>query len=606
MKLKLTASITVLLFLLKVSNSSCIDLTKEKDNYSFQENIYLYKDKNSKLDISEINTKAYSDSFQLVDQQNRIMNDRSSTYWLKIPLYNDASGKNWILEFFDFRLFSLTLFDESNKELTAVSHYAPFNKRSLQHKNFAFSLPLKEGASTVYFVRIKIDKTCYIAGLLRSYQDFTSYSNEEYFLLALFYGILFTLIAYNILVYFSIRDLTHVYYSFYILSVCLLTASRDNMGFQFLWNNYPEINRHLFPLAELALIFSAALYAVQFLELKTKELFLYKLIKITLAVRILIFLIGWMLQSAFIYQYWYDLVPLLMLLAAGIKSKMDGYKPAGFYLAGFGFVTIGFIVSLLIDGNFLPSTVFTFYSLNASIIIESLFLSLAIGSKIRNIYIEKEKNHLEIIDQMKINEDLKEKVNRELEEKVQDRTMELEEKTAALLSSNQKLKELSEALNEINSRLDRDNWKLNQEVTEKTKDRIISKELSYEEFSKVFSDELSCMRYLEEIKWKNGYVCKKCANTKYSEGEIKFSRKCTRCDYIETVKSHTIFQGIKFPLQKCFFILYIITNSKRKVTLTELSTTLDLRLNTCSDFRKKVDKKIEKIKTEHWEELVLD
>ena len=63
---------------------------------------------------------------------------------------------------------------------------------------------------------------------------------------------------------------------------------------------------------------------------------------------------------------------------------------------------------------------------------------------------------------------------------------------------------------------------------------------------------------------------------------------------------------MKFPLQKGFFILYIIINSKRKVTLTELSITLDLRLNTCSDFRKKVDKKKEKTKTEHWEELVLD
>jgi len=56
------------------------------------------------------------------------------------------------------------------------------------------------------------------------------------------------------------------------------------------------------------------------------------------------------------------------------------------------------------------------------------------------------------------------------------------------------------------------------------------------------------MRYLEDINGKT--ICvQKCSNTKYSEGEIKFSRKCTRCDYIETVKAHTIFQGIKFPLQ---------------------------------------------------------
>jgi hypothetical protein len=34
------------------------------------------------------------------------------------------------------------------------------------------------------------------------------------------------------------------------------------------------------------------------------------------------------------------------------------------------------------------------------------------------------------------------------------------------------------------------------------------------EFSARFKDDISCLEYLAEIKWGQGYVCPKCGNTK--------------------------------------------------------------------------------------------
>jgi hypothetical protein len=602
--------IAILLVLMGISfQIQAITLKNKGEKYFFEGNIYVFKDKSGKLELNQVNSPIYKDSFQLVNVQNRVMDDAKVVYWLKIPITNRVSQVPWVMEFFDFRISDLHLYDENNVELGRVGHYQIFRNRSIQHKNFVFQLNIPQDHSTVYYVKIKTDKSDYISGLIHSFEDFTAYSNGEYFFLALFYGILITLMAYNLMVYFSIRgdgDLTFIYYALYILAVCLFSTARDNIGFQFLWANYPVINRFLFPVSELALICFASFYAIQFLDLKNKGPVFYKLILFSLGLRLIIFAALMLSNSVYAYSYDYDMVILLLLFSAGIKSKLNGYTPANYYLAGFAFIMLGYLLNILMDFNIVPANAFTFYSINGGIIVESFFLSLAIASKLRTIYNEKETYHLDVISQLKINEELKEKVNKELEGKVRERTLALQSKTDELIVSNQKLKELSDKINQMNALLDKDNWKLNQEVKEKTKDAIISKELSLEEFSKVFPNEFTCLRYLEDIKWHNGYACKKCGNTKYSEGEIRFSRKCTKCDYIETVKSHTIFQGVKIPLPKCFYILYSVINVKRKVTLNELAATLELRLNTCSDFRKKVNTKMEKVKTQLWEELVLD
>ncbi|MEQ8244644.1 transposase, partial [Fulvivirga sp.] len=120
-------------------------------------------------------------------------------------------------------------------------------------------------------------------------------------------------------------------------------------------------------------------------------------------------------------------------------------------------------------------------------------------------------------------------------------------------------------------------------------DRLINKNLTLEEFNKIFPDEVSCFRFLDRLKWENGYSCSKCANTKYNDGQQKYSRRCTRCGYDESVTSNTVFHKIKFPIEKAFYILYLTNNRQNKYTLDELSEMLSLRRNTVWNFKKKIE-----------------
>ena len=116
------------------------------------------------------------------------------------------------------------------------------------------------------------------------------------------------------------------------------------------------------------------------------------------------------------------------------------------------------------------------------------------------------------------------------------------------------------------------------------------KSLSIFEFQERFPDDASCYRYLEDLKWGNGFICPKCGYTKSCKAQQPFTRHCNRCHTTISVTSGTLFQGLKFSLLKAFYIIYYISTSKKGVASTELSRKLELRQKTAWFFKQKVMK----------------
>jgi len=53
--------------------------------------------------------------------------------------------------------------------------------------------------------------------------------------------------------------------------------------------------------------------------------------------------------------------------------------------------------------------------------------------------------------------------------------------------------------------------------------------LSAFEVKKKFSDRNACLQYLTELKWKDGYQCKKCEYKSNTKGYSPFARRCSDC-----------------------------------------------------------------------------
>lgn len=113
------------------------------------------------------------------------------------------------------------------------------------------------------------------------------------------------------------------------------------------------------------------------------------------------------------------------------------------------------------------------------------------------------------------------------------------------------------------------------------------KHMTLEDFKRSFITEEHCLQFLAERKWKETYVCKKCGNTNYCKGKHPHSRRCTRCKYDESAKVGTIFEGCRFPLQKAFYIAFLVCNA-HKISISDISKELNLRQMTCWSFKHKL------------------
>lgn len=107
-------------------------------------------------------------------------------------------------------------------------------------------------------------------------------------------------------------------------------------------------------------------------------------------------------------------------------------------------------------------------------------------------------------------------------------------------------------------------------------------------FNQRFRDDNDCLEYLSEIKWLNGYKCKRCNNDKFGNGKNSYNRRCSKCRYDESPKVGTMFEKLKFSILIAFHIVFKISTKKKGMSSLELSNEFELRQMTCWAFKQKL------------------
>jgi hypothetical protein len=298
------------------------------------------------------------------------------------------------------------------------------------------------------------------------------------------------------------------------------------------------------------------------------------------------------------------LFPFILIYISAIFIYKQGYKPARFFIAGFSALLLGLLFFVLMGRGIVPSEVYTVYSFNMGLLVEVFFFSRGIGDRFRFLKIEKENSDKRIIEQLTENQRLKDEINLELEAKVKIRTSELAQAKGELEQAYEKIKQM-------NSLLKEDNQKLQYDVKELARARLMLRGVKFEEFCNIYPTDDACHKFLAEMKWRKGYSCGKCKNTKYSEGKTLYSRRCSKCNYEESAVLNTIFSRVKFPLSKAFYILFLYVSSKEKLTSTRISQILKLRQKTCWSFLQKIKEASEARKNSNktidkWTDLILE
>ncbi len=621
--LKHSSLLLLLFFSYLVNAQQVIELEDGIEEFAFQgEYLKILEDKERKWSIREVASETMQDKFVLNKKPYAFNENPSSGYWVKFKVKNSTTeGKHFLFECYsphtnDFRLYVPD--GKGGYKLKQSGHAREFYNREIINKNLVLDLPVHDTTKVHTFYAYVYSKGH--TGFdfrIKTVNYFTFYSTNEYYLLGLYYGILLIMAIYNLLLYFSLREKVYLFFVFYIISGILTTITDDGLGYQYLWYKTSELNSILgHHLAPLMLLGFFVFYTRSFLQLKENFPKWDWLIVRVLAFYIIYYVIHhFILKTIFPdlpYFRFMNVLPYALISVISIVCFTKEYRPAKFFVLGSLWITFSIAIIQLRANGTIEGNIFTVYSLNYGLVVDVLLFSLALSERIKFIKVREQEAQHKVIETLQKNERLKDKVNRELEQKVAERTKELHEANKELLEANQKLKEITEKANQMSSKLDMDNWQLQKSMKESIKARVNDQEVSFAEFSKIFPDDNACFKYLSELKWNenNPYVCRKCGNTKYTNGVKPFSRKCTRCAYPESVTAYTLFHGLRFPINKAFYMTYLV-QKKPKITLGDLSEILDLRRNTCWNFKKKIIEAMENYQRDNknkeiqaWEEVI--
>ncbi|PZX46833.1 IS1595 family transposase [Algoriphagus chordae] len=107
------------------------------------------------------------------------------------------------------------------------------------------------------------------------------------------------------------------------------------------------------------------------------------------------------------------------------------------------------------------------------------------------------------------------------------------------------------------------------------------------EFSRSFQTDLDCKKYLADLKWKDGFTCRKCGHHG-SQMRKDYARTCNKCSDTENPGAGTLFHKVKFGLLKAFHICFEMSTSTKGLSALYVAKRYSINHKTAMSFMHKV------------------
>lgn len=399
-------------------------------NKVLDKDVYFLIDSSAKLNIKEVSA---SKAFAPVSTVVQNFGISKSPVWFKLKIKNETNFKNLILQVnqpiidrIDFFCWNDTLKDFGT---ISLGEYKNFSERTYSTPDYLFDVVIPTDSTCTYFLKVQCKENMQVPIQIGTRVSILEKIVTINIASGIYFGIMMVMILYNLFVYFTLRDSSYLWYSSYIILILLTQTSLQGYTFQFLWPNMPK-------LAEYSPFFLPAAVGVigleffkHFLKIKERIPVAYKLsflFLIPYTVSFVLALFDQFKLSFMMVEATASLVSVFMLTFAAIIYK-KGFSEARFFLIGWSVFLLGVIIYVMKDFEVFPYNNFTRYTMHFGSAIEVILLSFALADRINILKKEKEQSQAEALEAYQQNQKLITEQNIILEQKVHERTLELEE-----------------------------------------------------------------------------------------------------------------------------------------------------------------------------------
>lgn len=309
-----------------------------------------------------------------------------------------------------------------------------FDTRPINSRTFTFPLATIQNAGEAeVYIQLRTEGPLLIPFSLLTEAEATIQDRNLYMSLGAYFGILLIMFAYNAFILGSLRDSAYLYYLTYMVAVAFHQATLQGIGFQFLWpTNSPIENNFAVALTTALMQATAVLFVIRFIRLYKNFGSLERVVGTCLLVYSTALVIGSPFMDYASFLAIVNVTAAISVLCGlyiGVKGWRMGVKFARLFAMAW-FTYLIFIGWYLLElASIIPASSLGEHSLAIGSALELALLSIAFADRINH---EKE---LRLRSQSRLM-DVQIAMNADLEEKVRQRTNQLEE-------ANRRLKVLS-------------------------------------------------------------------------------------------------------------------------------------------------------------------
>ena len=447
----------ILLCLANSLNADILNISDLKSKIDLLPHSSILIDKTNKLTLNHIKKK---DKLFIANDEVSLGYGYSPdiTVWVKFTLKNDTDKRiEKIIEYDNTLTTNIIFFDGEYSYQDGLLH---INKKRKSITPF-FNIDLEPQEAKTYYIKA----SSYIATLivklnLWDRDDFYGKEISHQFILALFFGAMAILSISNLFIYFFTKDISYLYYVFYIIGV----SFHHSLYTGIVTNYFLDKDTILFlliiaPAIISFPIFFLALFTKTFLGIE-KQVIHNRILSIFLIVLPLSVVAIFFNNELIKYR---NLIPLLLtiyLIYLTIFNVIIQNRQAYFILFGWVIIFIAILAMNLSSSGLFSLFKYFNYITELAFVLEGIVFSIALSDKINNLQSERNIAHDRLIEQ-KNNE--KKRLKIQVDEKTIDLKLALDEKGLLLKEINHRVKNNMQTIVSLirlqNDKIDDDKYK---------------------------------------------------------------------------------------------------------------------------------------------------
>lgn len=351
-----------------------------------------FEDKSANLGFDQIRDSL--SEFKINPSGKINLGPSSSAIWCAFKLKNTTTEK-WFIEMGESYVDEIDMYtinDSGKVQHIETGMFRKNNPWAVKVNHFLFPLNLSLNEEKTFFIRAKSTSVLNLPMVVGTMQSHYEINHKKDFIFGIYFGLILALSIYNFFVFISIKDITYLFYVFYINFLGATVSWLKGYSPEFIHFLPPHIN-HGNVYAILSILF-LILFTHFFLNIKTMAPQLKKIEFVFFGfnfVGLATHILGFYHIAFYFVLIWVVLLSLPYVLGFGIFALRKGFRPAGFYILGFSFFALGDFIFMLSENAILPQSFLTHYSLQLGSAFEAMILSFALANKLNAFKLEKEK-----------------------------------------------------------------------------------------------------------------------------------------------------------------------------------------------------------------------